>query len=105
MNLCKIWLVIGFATFWPLSLSADISFVTVENKTDQHVKVAIPGANPVRLAPGAEPTQVDIETSLPNGVDAKAWWISNPRQLCVIFVRYEGRIVVAGKKNIRCLGH
>ncbi|MCP4469681.1 MAG: hypothetical protein GY815_03165 [Gammaproteobacteria bacterium] len=87
------------------SAYAETSFVTVENRSGQIVKVAVPGGKAQRLQPGTTPTRIDIEATKPNGIDAKAWWISNPRQLCVIFVRYEGHMVIAGSKNIRCLGH
>lgn len=85
--------------------SADSSFVTVENRSAQPAKIALPGAKPKRVPPGTESLRIELETTLPNGVDAKAWWVSNPRQLCVIFVRYEGHVVIAGNKDIRCLGH
>lgn len=84
---------------------ADYSFITVENRSGEHAKIALPGANPQRVPPGTESLRIELETTLPNGVDAKAWWVSNPRQLCVIFVRYEGHVVIAGHEDIRCLGH
>ncbi len=95
------------AGLWLISqtAAAESSFVTVENRSAQHAKIALPGAKPQRVPPGTEKKRIEIETTLPNGVDAKAWWVANPRQLCVIFVRYEGHLVIAGKKDIRCLGH
>lgn len=95
------------AVLWliPLAAAADSSFVTVENRSAQHAKIALPGAKPRRVPPGTENLRIELETTLPNGVDAKAWWVSNPRQLCVIFVRYEGHVVIAGNRDIRCLGH
>lgn len=98
-------LLISIVSLLPLLAVAETSFVTVENRSGQRIKVAIPGAKPVRLEADAAPLRVELETSLPNGVEAKAWWVSKPRELCVIFVRYEGQVVVAGKKKIRCLGH
>ena len=84
---------------------AESSFVTVENKSGQTAKIALPGGKANRINPGVRDLRVDIEVTDANGVEAKAWWVSNPRELCVIFVRYEGHVVIAGKKNIRCLGH
>ncbi len=85
--------------------SAESSFVTVENRSGQIAKIAVPGGKPARVNPGGEQRRIEIEVTDPNGVDAKAWWVANPRQLCVIFVRYEGHVVIAGDKDIRCLGH
>jgi hypothetical protein len=85
--------------------AANNSFVTVENRSAQIVKIAVPGGRPARVQPGSDRLHIDIEVTQANGVDAKAWWVANPRQLCVIFVRYEGHVVIAGKENIRCLGH
>lgn len=85
--------------------AAETSFITVENRSGQHAKIALPGGKPQRIPQGTEKKRIEIETTLPNGIDAKAWWVSNPRELCVIFVRYEGHVVIAGKNNIRCLGH
>ncbi len=85
--------------------AADTTFVTVENRSGQLAKIAVPGGKPQRVNPGTEKRRIEIEVTHANGGDAKAWWVSNPRQLCVIFLRYEGHLVVAGDKNIRCLGH
>ncbi len=85
--------------------AADMTFVTVENRTGQVAKIAVPGGKPARLNPGSEKRRIEIEVTHANGVEAKAWWVANPRELCVIFVRYEGHVVIAGDKNIRCLGH
>ena len=87
------------------SAIAESSFVTVENRSQGIAKIALPGGKTRRVNPGMESLRIEIETTRPNGVEAKAWWVSNPRQLCVIYVRYEGHVVIAGKKNIRCLGH
>lgn len=84
---------------------AQATFITVENRSGQHAKIALPGGKPQRVPPDTKEQRIDIETTHPNGVEAKAWWVSNPRELCVIFVRYEGHVVIAGKQNIRCLGH
>ena len=87
------------------AVAAETSFVTVDNRSGQLAKIALPGAKPARVAAGAEGQRIDLEVTHANGVEAKAWWIANPRELCIIFVRYEGHVVIAGKKNIRCLGH
>ena len=87
------------------ALAAETSYVTVENRSAEIAKIAVPGARPKRVMPGIEALKIELEVTLPNGVDAKAWWVSNPRQLCVIFVRYQGHVVIAGDKDIRCLGH
>ncbi len=84
---------------------AEMSFVTVENRSGQVARIAIPGGKSVRVQPESEKSRIEIEVTHANGVEAKAWWDANPRQLCVIFIRYEGHLVVAGKKSIRCLGH
>jgi len=85
--------------------AAETSFVTVENRSARSAKIALPGSKTQRVPPDTAKLRIDIEATRPNGVEAKAWWVSNPRQLCVIFVRYQGHVVVAGKENIRCLGH
>ena len=85
--------------------AAETSYVTVENRSAEIAKIALPGARPKRVKPGTEALKIELEVTHANGVDAKAWWVANPRQLCVIFVRYEGHVVIAGKNNIRCLGH
>ena len=89
----------------PQSVLAERSFVTAENITDKIIKVAVPGGKAKRLKPGDKDVRIDIDVTLDYGIEAKAWWVSNPRQLCVIFVRYEGHVVVGGDKDIRCLGH
>lgn len=98
-----------FAAVWYLFASAaaaaDTTFVTVENRSGQVAKIAVPGGKPARINPDADKRRIDIEVTHANGVEAKAWWVANPRELCVIFVRYEGHVVIAGDKNIRCLGH
>lgn len=85
--------------------AAERSYVTVENQSGHHAKIAVPGGKPARVAPGAPAQRIDLDVTLANGVDAKAWWVANPRELCVIFVRYEGHVVIAGDEHIRCLGH
>ena len=85
--------------------AAESSFVTVENRSDEFAKIALPGARAARVPPGTQAMRIDLEVTRANGVEAKAWWVSNPRQLCVIFVRYEGHVVIAGDNNIHCLGH
>lgn len=102
---CLRSLLMSLVLLLPEPALAENSFITVENRSGHNIKVAIPGAKTVRLAAEAPPLNVALETSMPNGVEAKAWWVSNPRELCVIFVRYEGRLVIAGEKNLRCLGH
>ena len=84
---------------------AGSSFVTVENRSAEFAKIALPGARAARVPPGTQALRIDLEVTRANGVEAKAWWVSNPRQLCVIFVRYEGHVVIAGDNNIHCLGH
>lgn len=85
--------------------AAESSFITVENRSDEFAKIALPGARAARVPPGTQALRIDLEVTRANGVEAKAWWVSNPRQLCVIFVRYEGHVVIAGDNNIHCLGH
>ncbi len=83
---------------------SETSFITIENRSGKIAKLVAPGSKPVRVAPDAENFKLQLSVTDPNGIDAKAWWVSDPRQLCVIFVRYEGRVVIAGKKAIKCLG-
>lgn len=100
-------LVLIFALGWLAgqAQAAETSFVTVENRSGQIAKIALPGGKARRINPGVTDLRIDLEITLANGIDAKAWWVSNPRELCVIFVRYEGHVVIAGEENIRCLGH
>ena len=98
-------IVVSSTAFGQSSDSEETSFVLIENKSDKLAKVAVPGGKAVRVQPGESDIRVDIDVTTRNGVEVKAWWISEPRQLCVIFVRYEGRAVVGGKKKIRCLGN
>ena len=85
--------------------AAETSFVTVENISGQVAKIAVPGGKPARVNPDADKRRIEIEVTHANGVEAKAWWVANPRELCVIFVRYEGHVVIGGDQHIRCLGH
>ena len=84
---------------------AEDSYIQVVNSTGQIIKVAAPGGKPKRIKPGEEIITIPIEVTEPNGIDVKAWWVAKPRELCVIFVRYEGFLKVAGKSTIRCLGN
>ena len=88
-----------------VTAAAESSFVTVENRSGEFAKIALPGARAARVPPGTQALRIELEVTRANGVEAKAWWVSNPRQLCVIFVRYEGHVVIAGDNNIHCLGH
>jgi hypothetical protein len=80
------------------------TFIVLENRTEHVAKVAAPGGKPTRVQPGESDKRMMLEVSTSHGIDAKAWWVHNPRQLCVIFVRYEGRLVIAGDEELRCLG-
>ena len=87
------------------SALAEETFITITNSSEHVIKVAAPGGKSQRVPPGEEIVTMPLETTDPNGIDVKAWWVSRPRELCVIFVRYEGLLKVAGKKSIRCLGN
>ncbi len=81
------------------------AFILVENRTEHIAKIAVPGAKPARISPGETAYKLILEPTEPNGVDAKIWWVSDPRRLCIIFVRYGGKVVIAGKTDIKCLGN
>ncbi len=79
--------------------------ITIENHSDRDAKVAAPGAPPVQAAAGVTDAVLELTPTTANGVDVKAWWIANPRELCVIFVRYGGVLKISGSRSIRCLGN
>ncbi len=83
----------------------ETTFISVENHTGQFAKVAAPGSKTIRVAPGTMDIVMELVPTDPNGIEAKAWWISNPRELCVIFIRYGGVLKITGKTTIRCLGN
>ena len=80
------------------------TFIVLENRTQHVAKVAAPGGKPTRVQPGDSDKSMPLEVTTSHGIDAKAWWVHSPRQLCVIFVRYEGRLVIGGDEELRCLG-
>ena len=84
--------------------ASDDTFILLENRTEHVAKVAAPGGKPTRVQPGESDKSMPLEVTTSHGIDAKAWWVHNPRQLCVIFVRYEGRLVIGGDDELRCLG-
>lgn len=86
-------------------VDSDVTFITIENRSGKDARVAIPGGKTVRVKDGVKSLRAELNVTKRNGVEVKAWWSLDPRQLCVIFVRYEGHVVIGGKKLIRCLGN
>ncbi len=101
----RLAVIIAGVLFAAAGAAAEPSFVTVENRSGQVAKIAVPGGNPARVTPDAQKRRIEIDVTHANGVEAKAWWVANPRELCVIFVRFDGHVVIAGDKIIRWLGH
>ena len=92
-------------TFAAEETDSEVTFITIENRSGKDARVAIPGGKVVRVKNGVKSLRAELNVTKRNGVEVKAWWNLDPRQLCVIFVRYEGHVVIGGKKLIRCLGN
>ena len=93
------------------SFAADVHEITFINDTEHRVKAAAPGGKAVRLKPG-EKGVMQVEETKRIGVEAKAWWVHRPRDLCVIFVRYGGTVRIADRgvkvasgTTLRCVAH
>ena len=100
-----IGLVMGMNGIIALALAdEEKSFITIENRSGKDARVAIPGGKTLRIKDGTKAYRAELVVTKRNGIDVKAWWSLEPRQLCVIFVRYEGHVVIGGKKLIKCLG-
>lgn len=89
--------------------SAELQPLTIENHSAHRIKAAAPGAKAVRIPAGAEPVTIMLDPEAAedgaHGVEVKAWWSHNPRQLCIIFTRFGGVVKVHGETEIRCLGN
>ena len=75
--------------------------ITVENRSAHRVKVAAPGGSAVVDA-GADPVPVQFEADHDVGADLRIWWVSKPRELCLLFVPWDRIAIVTGKSVIRC---
>ncbi|MCU0893505.1 MAG: hypothetical protein MUD06_04145 [Rhodospirillales bacterium] len=82
--------------------AAEDRWLSVENRSDHPVKLALPGTPAATIAPGAEPAQVQAKAEGATGVTARLWWTSDPRQLCQIYTPWERTITVTGSREIIC---
>lgn len=82
--------------------AAAAASLSVENRSEHPVKVALPGAKAATLAPGGEPARIEAEADGGTGVTARLWWTSDPRQLCQIYTPWERTITVTGSREILC---
>lgn len=75
--------------------------VTVQNRSGFAIKVAGEGGS-ARVDEMAESPPIAFEGGKDVGIDLKIWWVSNPRELCQLFVPWERTVVVSGTTTIRC---
>lgn len=73
----------------------------VENESAKSVKIAGPGGQ-VTVESNADPVAVSFDSDAEIGLEVKAWWVAEPRQLCQIFTPWDRTIVVSGTRVIRC---
>lgn len=78
------------------------AWLSVENRSEHPVKVAVPGAPAATIAPGADPARIEATSDGDTGVTARLWWTSDPRQLCQIYTPWERTITVTGSREILC---
>jgi hypothetical protein len=77
--------------------------LTIENRSEHPVKLALPGTPAAVIGPGAEPARVEaVVAQDATGVTARLWWTSDPRQLCQIYTPWERTITVTGSREIIC---
>jgi hypothetical protein len=86
------------------SAAAEARWLSIENRSDHPVKLALPGAPATIVAPGAEPARIeaDADADGATGVTARLWWTSDPRQLCQIYTPWQRTITVTGSREIIC---
>jgi hypothetical protein len=82
--------------------AAEGRWLSVENRSDHPVKLALPGTPAATIAPGGEPARIEAEADGATGVTARLWWTSDPRQLCQIYTPWERTITVTGSREILC---
>ena len=82
--------------------AAGDGWLSIENRSDHPVKLALPGAPAATVAPGAEPARIEADADGATGVTARLWWTSDPRQLCQIYTPWERTITVTGSREILC---
>ena len=54
------------------------------------------------VEPNSDPVSITFDDDADVGIDVKAWWVSEPRQLCQIFTPWGRTFVVSGTRLIRC---
>lgn len=82
--------------------AASDGWLSIENRSDHPVKLALPGAPATIVAPGGEPARIEADADGATGVTARLWWTSDPRQLCQIYTPWERTITVTGSREIIC---
>jgi hypothetical protein len=82
--------------------AAEVRWLSVENRSDHPVKLALPATPAATIAPGAEPARIEANADGATGVTARLWWTSDPRQLCQIYTPWERTITVTGSREIIC---
>lgn len=86
----------------PAGAAAEGRWLSVENRSDHPVKLALPGTPAAMIAPGAEPSRIEAGSDGATGVTARLWWTSDPRQLCQIYTPWGRTITVTGSREIIC---
>lgn len=76
----------------------------VLNESHQAIKVVAPGGGAV-IKKDAPETTVTFQNDDANGTQVNAWFVRDPKQLCVIFVRWDGVLKVSGTNLINCRAH
>lgn len=94
-----IWMLVSVAGG---AAAAGDGWLSIENRSDHPVKLALPGAPAAIVAPGAEPARIEADAGGATGVTARLWWTSDPRQLCQIYTPWERTITVTGSREILC---
>lgn len=83
--------------------SAEGLSLSIENRSEHPVKVALPRTPAVTVAPGEQPVAVRGGSEGEGvGVTARLWWTSDPRQLCQIQTPWGRTITVTGSREILC---
>lgn len=75
--------------------------ILVENRSAAAVKIVGAGGG-ATVDAGAEGVEVHFDGGDRVGIDARVWWVDNPRQLCTLVVPWNRLLVVSGTAEIRC---
>jgi hypothetical protein len=78
--------------------------ITVDNQSAHSVKAVAPGGSAI-IEPASEPAEISFESSEPVGLTLQIWWIDLPREICRIFVPWDGTVVVTWRSALHCLSH